>query len=85
MMVSQPIFLNFLLFVGTSKMYVKNIFGFYISLNRSHNKLRLTFIRRNEMVRQQSKLIIHGKRESNLNSLRWPPNWVRQHLNCYAH
>ena len=36
------------------------------------------------MIKQQSKLIIHGKRESNLNSLKWPPNWGSQHLNCYA-
>ena len=54
MMVSQPIFLNFLLFVGTSKIYVKNVFGFYVSLNRSHNKLRLTFIRRNEMTNRRN-------------------------------
>ena len=54
MMVGQPIFLYLLIFVGTSKIYIKNIFGFYVSLNRSHNKLKLTFIRRKEMINRSN-------------------------------
>ena len=45
MMVGQPVFRNLLLFVRTSKTYMKNVFGFYVSLNRSRNKVKLTFIR----------------------------------------
>ena len=54
MMVGQPIFLNLLLSAGTSKIFMKNVFGFYVSLNRSHNELRLTFIRRNEMINRRN-------------------------------
>ena len=44
MMVGQPVFLNSLLFVGTNKTYMKNVFGFYVTLTRSHNKVKLAFI-----------------------------------------
>ena len=67
MMVGQPVFLNLLLFVGTNKTYMKNVFGFYVTLTRSRNKVKLTFItfiNRKKLVKQQSKLIIQSKKEN---------------------